>query len=129
MLISGTKSRTRIVSIRKVCENLGREMCEALPSLHAITGCDSVGAFATKRKKEAFDIVQLYPSLRQIVGSLGERVPASDEDLNKIEQFACALYNDHRCNSVNELGYKLFCKSKNQQSHQLPLTKAALKNH
>ena len=68
-------------------------------------------------------------SLRQIVGSLGERVPASDEDLNKIEQFVCPLYNDLRCNSVNELRYKLFCKSKNQQSHQLPPTKAALKNH
>ena len=129
VLISGTKSRTRIVSIRQVCEKLGQEMCEVLPSLHAITGCDSVSAFATKGKKKAFDIVQLYPSLRQIVGSLGERVPASDEDLNKLEQFVCALYNDHRCNSVNELRYKLFCKSKNQQSHQLPPTKAALKNH
>ena len=56
-------------------------MCEVLSSLHAITGCDSVSAFATKGKKKAFDIVQLYPSLRQIVGSLGERVPAGDEDL------------------------------------------------
>lgn len=129
MLISGTKSRSRIVSIRQVCEKLGREICDVLPSLHAITGCDSVSAFATKGKKKAFQIVQLFPSLRQIVGSLGERVPASDEDLSKTEQFVCALYNDHRCNSVNELRYKLFCKSKNLQSHQLPPTKAALKNH
>ena len=129
VLISGTKSRSRIVSIRRICEKLGHEMCEVLPSLHAITGCDSVSAFATKGKKKAFDILQLYQSLRQIVGSLGERVPASDEDLNKIEQFVCALYNDHRCNSVNELRYKLFCKSKNLQSHQLPPTKAALTNH
>ena len=105
--------------MRQVCEKLGQEMCEVLPSLNVIT----------KGKKKAFDIVRLYPSLRQIVGSLGERVPASDEDLNKIEQFVCALYNDHRCNSVNELRYKLFCKSKNQQSHQLPPTKAALKSH
>ena len=112
VLISGTKSRARIVSIRQVCEKLGHEMCEVLPSLQAITGCDRVSAFATKGKKKAFDLVQLYPSQRQIVGSLGERVPASDEDINKIEQFVCALYNDHSCNSVNELRYKLFCKSK-----------------
>lgn len=65
VLISGTKSRTRIVSIRQVCEKLGQEICELLPSLHAITGCDSVSAFATKVKKEAFDIVQLYPSLSE----------------------------------------------------------------
>ena len=117
VLISGTKSRSRIVSIRRVCEKLAHEMCEVLPSLHAITGCDSISAFATNGKKKAFDILQLYQSLRQIVGILGERVPASDEDLNKIEQFVCALYNDHRCNSVTELRYKLFCKSKNLQSH------------
>ena len=128
VLISGTKSRARIVSIPQVCEKLGQEMCEVRPSLHAITGCDSVGAFATKGKKKAFDIVRQYPCLRQIVGSLGEKVPASDEDLNKIEQFVCALYNDHRCNSVNELRYNLFCKSKNQQSHQPPPAKVALKS-
>ena len=93
-------------------------MCEVLPSLHALTGCDSASAFATKEEKKAFDIVHLDPSLKQIVGSLGERVPASYEDLNKIKQFVCALYNDHRCNSVNELRY-----------NQRPPTKAALKNH
>ena len=64
VLISGTKSRARIVSIQQVCEKLGQEMCEVLPSLHAITGCDSVSAFATKGKKKVFDIVRLYPSLR-----------------------------------------------------------------
>ena len=42
VLISGTKSRTCIVGIRQVCENLGREICEVLPRLHAITGCDII---------------------------------------------------------------------------------------
>ena len=128
-LISGTKSRSRIVSIRQVCEKLGREICEVLPSLHAITGCDSVSAFATKGKKKALDIVQLNPALRQIVSSLGERLPPNEEDLKKMERFVCALYNDPRCNDVNELRYKLFCKSKNLQSHQLPPTKGALTYH
>ena len=56
-------------------------MREVLLSLYAITGLDSVSAFATKGKKNAFDIVQLYLSLGQILGSLSERVPATDEDL------------------------------------------------
>ena len=43
-----------------------------------------------------------------------------------MERFVCALYNDPSCNDVNELRYKLFCKSKNLQSHQLPPTKEAL---
>ena len=128
ILISGTSRRSRIVSIRRVCDKLGREICEILPSLHAITGCDSVSAFCTKGKK-ALDIVQMNPALRQTLGSLGERIPARQDDLNKLEQFVCALYNDHMCQSVNELRYKLFCKSKRLQSHQLPPTKDALENH
>ena len=112
ILISGTSRRSRIVSIRRVCERLGREICEILPSLHAITGCDSVSAFSTKGKKKALDVVQMNPALRQTLGSLGERVPARQDDLNKLERFVCALYNDHLCQSVNELRYKLFCKSK-----------------
>ena len=127
ILISGTSRRSRIVSIRQVCERLGREICEILPSLHAITGCDSVSAFSTKGKKKALDVVQMNPALRQTLGSLGERVPARKDDLNKLERFVCALYNDHLCQSVNELRYKLFCKSKSLQSHQLPPTKEALK--
>ena len=43
-----------------------------------------------------------------------------------MERFVCALYNDPSCNDVNELRYKLFYKSKNLQSHQLPPTKEAL---
>ena len=95
ILISGTSRRSRIVSIRRVCEKLGPEICEILPSLHAITGCDSVSAFCTKGKKKALDIVQMNPALRQTLGSLGERVPARQDDLNKIEQFVCVLYNNH----------------------------------
>ena len=129
ILISGTSRRSRIVSIRRVGERLGREICEILPSLHAITGCDSVSAFSTKGKKKALDVVQMNPALRQTFGSLGERVPARQDDLNKLERFVCALYNDHLCQSVNELRYKLFCKSKSLQSHQLPPTKEALENH
>ena len=128
ILTSGTIRRSRIVTIRRVCEKLGREICEILPSLHAITGCDSVSTFCTKGKK-ALDIVQMNRALRQTLGSLGERVPARQDDLNKLEQFVCALYNDHMCQSVNELRYKLFCKSKSLQSHQLPPTKDALENH
>ena len=90
-LISGTKRISRIVSIRQAWEKLGREICEVLPSLHAITGCDSVSAFSTKGKKKGLDIVQLNPALRQIVSSFGERFPPNEEDLTKMEGFVCAL--------------------------------------
>ena len=129
MLISGTTSRSRIVSIPRACEKLGPEICQILPSLHAMTGCDSVSAFASKGKKKALDIIQFNPVLRRIVGSLGESVPPRVEDFNKLEQFVCALYGDRKCLSVSQLRYRLFCESKTLQSHQLPPTTAALANH
>ena len=128
-LISGTRNRSRIVSIPHVCAKLGPEICQVLPSLHAMTGCDSVSAFSSKGKKKALGIVQSNPGLRRVVSNLGECVPAEVQDLNMLEQFVCALYNGPKCNDVNELRYRLFCKSKNLQSHQLPPTKAALENH
>ena len=33
-------------------------MCQALPGLHALTGCDTVSSFAGKGKKAALDIVK-----------------------------------------------------------------------
>ena len=128
-LISGTRNRSRIVSIPHICAKLGPEISQVLRSLYAMTSCDSVSAFSSKGKRKALSIVHPNPGQRRIVSNLGECVHAEVQDLNMLEQFVCAFYNGSKCNDVNELRYRLFCKSKNLQSHQLPPTKAALKNH
>ena len=127
ILESGTQTRVRLVDITKVSHNLGIATCRALPSLHALTGCDSVSSFATKGKKKALTIVQENQVFREAVESLGDRIPF--EDFDRLEQFVCALYNDPDCKNVNDLRYKMFCKGKNLQSHQLPPSSAALVNH
>ena len=48
ILISGTRSRSRLVSIRQFCKKLGRRICQVLPSLHALTGCDTVSSLVGK---------------------------------------------------------------------------------
>lgn len=47
-LISGTRSRSRLISVPQLCEKLGPSICRVLPSLHALTGCDAVSSFAGK---------------------------------------------------------------------------------
>ena len=126
-LESGTQARARIIDVTKVCDSLGSATCRALPGLHALTGCDSVSSFATKGKKKAFDIVQGNQVFRESVEILGERIPMANFD--QLEQFVCALYNDAKCHSVNDLRYKMFCKGKHLQSHQLPPSRSALINH
>ena len=50
-LLSGTKSRARVINVTQVCEQLGVEVCRALPGLQALTGCDTVSSFAGKGKE------------------------------------------------------------------------------
>lgn len=49
--------RSHFIDIRAIRDSLGDEVCNALPGLHAITGCDSTSAFVGKGKKKAFDII------------------------------------------------------------------------
>lgn len=53
----GTRTRTRIVDIRKVAAALGMELFGALIGLHAYTDCDTVSAFAGKGKTSALKLL------------------------------------------------------------------------
>ena len=127
-LLSGTRSQARVITVTQVCEQVGVEVCWALPGLHTLTGCDTVSSFTGKGKKAALDIVKAEDSRASIL-RIGEHVPPMREDLKKMEKFVCSLYNDFNCCKVNDTRYKLFCKNQNLQSYQLPPTHAALQKH
>ena len=128
-IISGNRTRLRIVSVGKICEKMGPGVCQSLPALHALTGCDSVSAFVGKGKANALKMVMKKEGNRSLISHLGERVPPNDEVLKDVEEFVCKLYDVSAGNDVNETRYKMFCKSKNLQSYQLPPTRASLVNH
>lgn len=127
-IASGTRSRVRLVSIPQICEMVGPRICQVLPCLHAITGCDNVSAFVGKGKKKGLELMK-DESLRSALTALGERIPPTDEDVGHIGSFVCALYNATNYNNVNKARYSLFCKSQNIQSHQLQPTRASLSFH
>ena len=56
-VLTGTKQRSRFVDIGSVSSKLGRNMCQALPGLHSMTGCDTTSAFSGKGKAKAFKLV------------------------------------------------------------------------
>ena len=53
-----TKTRTRLIDIKKVANAYGPDVCKAILGTHAITGCDSVSSFAGKGKVLALKLVQ-----------------------------------------------------------------------
>ena len=53
----GTKTRTRVVDIRKVAATVGIDVCRALVGMHAYTGCDTTSAFAGKGRASALKLL------------------------------------------------------------------------
>lgn len=117
-LISGTRSTSRLISVPQLCEKKGASICQVLPSLHALTGCDTVRSFAGKGKERAFAMVRDSQVMNESVQVLGESLPQSKLSITKLEEVVWRLYNDNQWKLVNDLRYKMFCKGKNVQSDQ-----------
>ena len=41
LIHTGTGNSTRLVDVQAICDKLGPEVCDALPGVHAFTGCDT----------------------------------------------------------------------------------------
>ncbi|KAL9976836.1 hypothetical protein ACROYT_G014171 [Oculina patagonica] len=92
-------------------------------------GCDAMSSFAGKGKRKAFETVRDSQVMSDNVQVIGESLTISGQSITRLQEVVCMLYNDNRCKLVNDLGYKMFCKGKNVQSHQHPPTSAALRYH
>ena len=67
----GTKTHTRLINITKLASLLGREVCSALPGLHAWTGCDTVSSLLGHGKVMALKIIPQNQKYREVFSSLG----------------------------------------------------------
>ncbi|CAM4534943.1 unnamed protein product [Leuciscus chuanchicus] len=127
----GTRTRTRLVAIRKVAATVGMDTCRALIGLHAYTGCDTVSAFAGKGKTRALTLLMNNKETQDTFLKLGQEWDLSPELSNKLEAFTCVLYAPKASTTmINKLRYHLFCAKKGEiESHQLPPCKDSLRQH
>lgn len=89
---SGTRTRTKVADIRKVAATLGIDVCGALIGMHSFTGCDTVGAFAGKRKTSALKLLTTNRNIQCMFCRLGEEWDLSPQLMNELEVFTCLLY-------------------------------------
>ena len=61
----------KYVDIASIGNVLERNVCEALPGMHAITGCDTVSSFAGKGKLSAFQLVKKNVHSKNFLPGLG----------------------------------------------------------
>ena len=57
------------VGIKAVAERLGQTLCQAIPFLHALTGCDTASAFKGIGKKKGYEILKTYEPAIATFGS------------------------------------------------------------
>lgn len=102
----GTKTRRRVVDIRKVAATVGIDVCRALIGMHAYTGCDTVSAFAGKGKAKALKLLTSSKENQDTFLKLGQEWDLSPELIDQLEAFTCLLYAPKASSTrINNLRY------------------------
>ena len=113
LLHTGTKERRRYISLSSVAARLGNGVCQALPGLHAFTGCDSTSSFSSRGKKAAFKM--LTAEKVDAMWLLGQDFEVSDELVVLCEQFVACLYNKPDVDEIKSFATN--CSVPTQISH------------
>ncbi|KAL9983228.1 hypothetical protein ACROYT_G005368 [Oculina patagonica] len=93
-------------------DNLGRAVCDALPGLHAITGCDTTSGLASIGKKKALKALRSNTIVSEQLVSLGSTIPPTQKTMESCESFICSLYTcDRKAGTTTDsVRYWMFCQ-------------------
>ena len=127
LLQIGSGSNLRILDIGN--NDLEEDLLKSLPSLHVLSGCDSVSAINGIGKEKWLKTVTKSDKYIFAIQALGEDIVVDKSTTNVIEKLFCHLYGMPEENEINDARYRKFCKNKIPEPHQLPPTKDELLQH
>ena len=119
----------RYIPVHAIAGMLGDNICSALPSMHALTGCDSTCALFRIGKRTAF--TKLSQNIVQLgqLSQFGLSLSASAcQQLARL--FLLSLYGQkgNECSDLDELRYTLALTT-DKEASTLPPTEDAFKQH
>lgn len=91
--------QSRILGCHTAAESLGIQICKILPSLHAITGCDTTSRLGSKKKALQF---ASSPLVQEAFMDIGESSKIECINLQKIEA-ACTYIAHKKTTTANNL--------------------------
>ena len=127
---NGTGKYRRILHLNE--SDMTAKQQKALIGYHAFTGNDYVSSFLTETKR-TWTIIQNNEELLNLFGKLSEG--NLTEDLYKgLEKFVCTIYNEKKCEGVNDARSALFWKKLHRNKKVtdillLPPCSSSLKRH
>ena len=66
---TGTGNYRKLVNVTNMAKSLVAPLCQAMPFLHAFTGCDTISAFRNKGKKKAVDVLKKDEKLQDVLAA------------------------------------------------------------
>lgn len=124
----GTGFRERIYQVGS--NDLSLEVLDALPSIHALSGCDSTSAFSGIGKKKIYKTVTKEKTFLKAAGLLGTSMLIDESVLDTLEEMFCRLYGYKKDGSINECRYKaILRKKKLPKPEKVPPTQDSLRLH
>ncbi|CAB4016690.1 Hypothetical predicted protein [Paramuricea clavata] len=105
----GSKGKKRILDVSKMHESIGKDMSDALPALHALSGCDYTSPFFGIEKQKMYKVVKKSDNFNDVLASMGRSVNFEMEVFPIIQEIVSECYGVKNCQSINDARYRKFC--------------------
>lgn len=127
---TGVKDKLRYIPVHTLTQELGQDVCRALPGFHALTGCDSTSALSGLGKKKGLTALLGNKENQSRLRLLGEDAEVNNSISEACEAFISSLYSPSSGagKTTDEVRYWLFCQ-KGQRNERLPPTSDSLLQH
>ena len=79
------------------------DVLKSLPSLNAISGCDSVSAVNGIGKGKWFNTIQMKENYIDAIKELGEDITVDESTVKQVEKLFCHLYRMPEEDDINEV--------------------------
>ena len=107
----------------QLVQEIGPEVCAALPGFHAFTGCDYTAAFSRMGKVRPLNLMEKSEEFIDAFKYLGSSSSIPSQVLSRIESFVCQVYTKSQLTSVNKARLEHFQHHFSPKKKSKPLSK------
>lgn len=102
---TGTGNKQRLLNVTEIANNYKPQYCTALISLHGYTGCDSTSASRGIGKVRPMKCLGRKPEFVTALAKLGDDWSVSEDVVDALDCFTCAVYGRPRDSHVDQVRY------------------------
>ena len=107
LMDTGVGDKRCLITVASAVQGIGPELCNAVLSFHAFTGCDTTSSFVHKDK--VGPLLKNNPKYIPVFTSLGTTSTLTEGQFEDLEAFTCLMYGERSgVKGINKLRYTMF---------------------